>query len=392
MPSPRPPTRSPGPRRRRREASSPTASGTATTAAPLPPAEASLPGDFVRLLGYLPNKLRETLAELEAGPVGEVLAAIDSVTGGLARDLRRLRAEVGDVESRLDAGIDELLAPVAIAQARAQIAVRANFSVGTVVAGAMTVTASAGPGALRESLSGPVGAARSQARRVTMKAGGGIGVALEQAASVLEASSLGRLAGDADAFLAALDPEPIAAELDALVVGAMRRIPETIEAVGDAFTSALQRIGGLMEELNPAVQGQRLLEVLEVLQEELDLLNPRRLAADLGEIHAAIRDTIAAYDPRIFAAEIDATLDEVAASLRDLSPAALLGDIDFLQDTVALVDNAIPTEALAGVGESLTEIGVTLQGLDVGGAARRDRVPRSRGRRGLQGRRHGDPQ
>lgn len=342
----------------------PQTSGTASQE--LPPAEATVPGDFVRLLGYLPNKLREVLVDLEAGPAGEALDAIDRFTRGLARDLRRLQGEVAAIEARLDDGLDEMLGPLGAAQARSQLSIRANFSGGGVdVNNAMAITANAGPGALRAALADSVLAAREQAQQTALMAGGGVGLVLENAADALERSSIARLVGDLDAFLAALDPEPIADELDALVVAVMSRIPEAIDSVRDVFISTVQRLQALMEELNPGVQAQRFLEVLEVIQQELDALNPRRLAADLGEIHAAIRATIAAYDPRIFAAEIDAVLDEIAGSLRELSPENLLGDIDFLQDTVNLVENAVPTQALAGVGASLAEIGATLGELDI---------------------------
>jgi hypothetical protein len=230
----------------------------------------------------------------------------------------------------------------------------------------MTITAGAGPGALRSELATTVDAARDEARGAVVALGGSVGRALESAAELLEQSSLGKLAGSLDSLLAALDPEPIAQELDALVLAIMARIPDALAAVSEVFGTTMQRIAALAEELNPGVQAQRFLEVLTVVQEELDLLNPRHLAADLGEIHKVIRATIAAYDPRLFAAEIDAILDEIAQSLRELSPAALLGDISFLQDTVNLVQNAVPTQALAGIGASLTTVGETLAELDIG--------------------------
>jgi hypothetical protein len=328
--------------------------------------EPTFPGDIVRLIGYVPGRLRELLMELEAGPAGEVIAAIDGFTSGLARDLRRASAEVRAIEGRLDDGLDTLLAPVSLAQSRAQLSMRANFSAGDVDLGAaMTATATVSPGALRLALAETVEAARGEARQANAAIGGAVGLALEQAADFLDQSSLGRLAGDLDALLAALDPEPIAQEIDALVVAVISMVPEALDVAGEVIQTAMLRIAALAEELNPGVQAQRFLEVFGVLQEELDLLNPRHLAADLGEVHAAIRDAVAAYDPRTFALEIDAVLDEVATALRELSPETLLGDITFLDDVVALIEGAVPTEALAGVGESLAEIGASLGEIDI---------------------------
>ncbi len=342
----------------------PATAGTASEEIPVE--EPSLPGDIVRLIGYVPGKLRELLAELEAGPAGEVLAAIDGFTSGLARDLRRVTVEVAAVEHRIDDELDVLLAPVSLAQSRAQLGVRANFAGGGVdLSGAMTVTASAGPGALRQALAETVAEARAEAHAATTAVSGSLGRALSQAADLLEASSLGRVAGSLDSLLEALDPEPIADEIDLLVLTALSRLPEALDAAGDLIASTMLRLASLAEELNPGVQAQRFLEVFNVLQEELDLLNPRHLVADLSEVHAAIRDVIAAYDPRAFAVQLDGILDEVAAQLRGLTPEALLGDLTFLEDTIALVENAVPTQALAGIGASLAEAGEALGGIDI---------------------------
>ena len=163
-----------------------------------------------------------------------MVATIDRFTGGLARDLRRVTTEFAAIEGRLDDGLDAMLLPLAAAQSNAQLAVRARFG-GTSfnVDGAMRVTADAGPGSLRVAVANSVVEARDTARGLAVSAGGGLGVQLEQAADLLEGSSIGRVAGDLDAFLAALDPEPIAAELDALVLAVLAKIPATLAAVGD---------------------------------------------------------------------------------------------------------------------------------------------------------------
>ena len=71
--------------------------------------------------------------------------------------------------------------------------------------------------------------------------------------------------------------------------------------------------------------------------------------------------------PAVFAEEVYQVITAVAAALRSLDPAALLGDLTFLDDILNDVEDAVPTNALVGVGESLTEVGTRLAELDPGG-------------------------
>ena len=155
----------------------------------IPPDVADIrPGDAIRLLGYVPGKLREALQALEASVVGDVLREIDSCCAGLARQLRAVSAAMADVERRLDADLARTLAPVAAAQARAQLAVHAHFpSVDITVH--LSALAAAGPARLRDrpgrldcvhtASVAPVGACRrrKRARRVRADRCGARGVA-----------------------------------------------------------------------------------------------------------------------------------------------------------------------------------------------------------------------
>jgi len=326
------------------------------------------PGDVVRLLGYIPGKLRELLAGMEASQVGQVLASVDSLTGGLARDLRAVSAALWNVEARLHADLNAMLSPLANHQVRAQLAVRARFAPGEIdIEGTIKALALAGPGALRHELGGPIRLARDAAYETSATLVRTIGGELERTADALERCLLSRLVGDADALLAAIDPEPIAAEIDALFGAILEKAPEILEAAGEALNAAVARVRALLNALNPGVLAQKFLAVLDVIREQFDALSPRRLAGELGEIHAAIRATIAAFDPGPFVTEIAATVTAVATTLRTLDPATLVGDVTFLKDAVAKLKDAVPTKALEGVGTNLVALGKQLAAIDLEG-------------------------
>jgi hypothetical protein len=333
----------------------------------VPPADLR-PGDIIRFLGYIPGELRSVLAKMEAGTLGQVMARLDGFTAGLARDLRAAAAAVSEADARLHADMHAMLSPLAEHQARAQLAVRANFRAGEVdVNAAMSTLALAGPGALRHELGGTVRLVRETTAEMSGRLTGTLGVQLTRTAAALDACLLSRLAGDADALLAALDPEPIAAEIDALFEAVLAKAPEILAALGDAVRAALDRVRNLVNALNPGVLAQRFLAVLDVVREQFDALSPRRLAAELGEIHEALRSTIAAFDPGPFVTDIAATVGAVAASLRSLDPATLVGDITLLNDAVAKLQAAVPTKALAGVGVELQALGEQLAAVDLEG-------------------------
>jgi hypothetical protein len=190
------------------------------------------------------------------------------------------------------------------------------------------------------------------------------GRAVQGVATLLERAAITRLTGDLDAFLEALDPEPIAAEMDAFIAAVIAKMPEIIDQVGDDLRAAVDRLRALIDELNPGARMQRLVRIFNVVKEELDLLNPRRLAAELGEVHAAVRAAVAAYDPAVLAHELGEVADAAADGIVALDPAALLGDVSFLSGPVDRIRDANPATMLAEVGVELTGIGEQLEALD----------------------------
>jgi hypothetical protein len=207
---------------------------------------------------------------------------------------------------------------------------------------------------------------RAASAQLAGGSGSALGPAIERTAQALEASPLAHLAGDLDALLAALDPEPIALEVDALVDRMVALTPQLVAELLPDLRAFVQRMQALINHYNPGAQARKFLQVLEVVREELEVLDPRRLAAELAELHAALRATVAAYDPRVFAEELAAVTRAMANQLRALDPATLLGDLTFLQATVDRVAQADPTLRLAAVGSALTEVGQRLAAVDVG--------------------------
>ncbi len=325
------------------------------------------PGDAIRLLGYLPAKVREILLALEAGPAGEALRAIDGLCAGLARQLRAVQSALFDIQRRLDASFEEMLVLLGPAQMRAQFALNANFNGQANFSASMDVLALVGPSSIRAELQDSINATRGAARQAASHSGGSVAASLERAAVALESSPLSSLTHDIDHLLAALDPEPIAAEMDAIVNLVLQRAPQLMQDLLPDARAFVERLKAILNLLNPGTQAQKFLAVLDVLRDELDLFNPARLADELAEIHAVIRGVVAAYDPRILAQELFEVVRAVAAQLRGLDPATLLGNITFLQETVDRLAQANPATRLQGIGASLHTVGERLGEIDIDG-------------------------
>ncbi|MBP0445833.1 hypothetical protein J8J14_13720 [Roseomonas sp. SSH11] len=344
----------------------PTLGATPGTAAPSssppPPAERR-PGDFVRLLGTLPRRLKETVASLEAGPLGEAEAAFARLTTGLVRDLRGIEGVIWQIEDRVQDGLDTLLRPLSSAGLEAGFAVQARLQLGPLELDATAdALAAASPDALRLELQGAMAPLRDEIRR-TVAAVGDASAAAEAIAGRLQAA-LPQAGGGLAGFLDQLDPEPLAVEVDELVATALERLPPLALPLRGRIAALPLRVTGFVRDYGPAMLALRFRRVLDAVREELDGLNPHHLAADLDLVHAALREALATYDPAVIATGLREAVLDLSATLRGIDVAATLGELDFLDEAVAGLSAASPAAALEGVGEELEEIGATLTELD----------------------------
>lgn len=333
-----------------------------------PPASEVRAGDAIRLLGFVPARLRTLLAGLQAGPAGEVMRALDGLCAGLARELRAFEAAIHAIARRIDEGADAALAPLGAAQWRAHLALQVQLSVPGAelrLQASLQAVAEAGPAALRRELADARAQLGAATATLTGGTGGALGPSIERVAVALESCPLARLGGDLNALLAALDPEPIALEIDQLVDRIVALTPQLVAELLPDLRAFVQRLQVLINHYNPGAQARKFLRVLEVVREELEVLDPRRLAAELAELHAVLRATVAAYDPRVFAEELANLTRAMAGQIRALDPQVLLGDLDFLQEVVDRLEDANPAQRLAAVGTALAGVGQRLGEIDL---------------------------
>ena len=327
------------------------------------------PGDLIRLVGYLPQKLKEALDAVGDGPAGEVMAEIDRVTAGLARDIRRFQAQVAAVEGRMDDGFDAMLAELSAAAVEARVAVQASAAVtaGDVeLRASLEVLATLDASRLRAALVQDLRFFQAQVVRVRDSVSGPVMAKADEVAEVLESCALARLGGDLDALLAAIDPDPIADELDAMFVEILTTVVGLQGGIEADLVRYRARLQALIERFNPGAQAQKFLRALNVLKELFDLINPRRLAAELDEVHASILAVFAAYAPAAFAAELQGLVNATSAAVRGLDPSALTPDFSPVEAQVARLTTILPLAALEGIGTELDALGAELRGIDMG--------------------------
>lgn len=326
------------------------------------------PGELIRLVGFLPRKLKEAFDALEEGPAGEVMTEIDRVTGGLARDIRAFQRALMALEARIDGTFDAMLAELTEAVVAAKVSVQASAAVtaGPVDARAsLDLVATLDAGRLRAALVQDLQFFEDQAVRVRRSVTGPVIAKTDQVAELLERSALARFGTDIDALLVAIDPDPIADEIDAM----FGQILTTVAGLQGDFEADLiryrARIQALIERFNPGAQAQKFLRALNVLKELFDLINPRRLANELDEVHAAILKVFRAFSPAGFASDLDGLIDTTAATLRSLDPANLTPDFGPVEAQVARLTTILPLAALEGIGTELDALGAELEDIDI---------------------------
>ena len=310
---------------------------------------------MIRLFAFVPDKMREALSAIDRAGAGEALAAMQALCGGLAAELRTLHQTIYGLEAQILADLDAMTATVSSAQAEAQLSVSTD-------AGSLQLVADAG--GLRDALEADIAQVRGLVHHTLTGLGSGAG-SLAEVAACLEQCRLAQIGDDLDALLVSLDPEPLAAQFDSLFLTVVGTAQGMLPALEVQMKDIENRLRLLIERFNPGVQAQKLLRVLLVLKEQLDLLNPRRLADELDEIHAAIRASLAAYDPAVFASDLQGLLNTAKATITGLDPANLTPDLTPVQAQIDRVPGLLPLEALQGVGTELEAVGAELQALDM---------------------------
>jgi len=313
------------------------------------------PGDLIRVFAFAPKKLRKALNAIDRAGADEALAAMHALCGGLAAQLRALHDSIYGLEAQIMADFDTMSASLGAAQADAQIALSTD-------AGSLQIVAHAG--VLFEPLEADLAQIRQFIHSSLTGLGGGAG-SLASVAETLEECRLAQIGHDLDAFIASLDPEPLAAQFDHVFATALNQLSGVLPQLEDQIRQIEARMRGLIARFNPGAQVQKLLRVLLVLKEQLDLVNPRRLADELDEIHGAIRASLAAYDPALFAADIRELLNTAKATITGLDPANLTPDLTPIQAQIDRVPGLLPIDALQGVGTELEAVGGELRALDV---------------------------
>lgn len=313
------------------------------------------PGDLIRFFAFVPDKLRQALTAVDRAGAGEALAAMHALCGGLAQQLRAVHEAIYGIEAQIIADLDTMSASLGASQAEAQIALESD-------AGSLHIVASTGT--LHGALETDLAQLRVLIHRSLTGLGGGAG-SLQAVARTLEECRLARIGQDLDAFIASLDPEPLAAQFDRVFALALNQLDGILPTLEDQMRQIEARLRTLIDRFNPGAQAQKLLRVLSVLKEQLDLLSPRRLADELDEIHAAIRASLEAYDPALFASEIQELLNTAKATLTSLDPANLTPDLTPVRAQIDRVPGLLPLDALQGIGTELQAVGEELRALDV---------------------------
>ena len=331
---------------------------------PLPEIPQVRPGDMIRqLLGKPMAKLHEILSQLPQTEAAKFLSGFQSLSSGLASDLRSLRAALGSFMANIEHMGASLLNSLADTEFEAGFTIESQIRLGNLqVNTQLELLGDNSSTNASSSLSANLALHQAAITAAVREKYTELGETLDAIADLLETHPISLLSQNLTDLLNAVDPEPLAAALDSLANAATAKFIELSEVVGDQLQALFTRIQSMIRQYNPALHLQRLSEVIAVFWEEMRLLNPHYWVGKTKPIHLAILESLADYDPAVWTGDLVAEIQAIKAKLTTIDPAALLdpGQLNPFQaqaNSAATIDfTQIGTDlktAMAGFSESL---------------------------------------
>lgn len=346
---------------------------------------ASLPpfrfGDIVRPVAYLVEELRGRLRTAAAEVIDDGLRQVSQPLVRLRRLAHSASLLAGEAGARLGERrelLDLAAAGGPLAELRAALdrlrrvegllaaSGRSSVELGGAVL-ALRVDAHLDAGALDRHRLDTV-----QATLADGLAGGTLGASLNRLARLLDdflpaelslpdsrATALERI----DALFDAIDPTPLAAEMDAL--GA-RLLDKLQSFARELFLAVLRLVQTIIRLLTPVLP-QGLLPTLRdgfaALKAELAVFDPAGIEAEVRQLRDALLGSLQAYSPAALAGTLDPLFAAARGKLAAFDPAALLGDLSPLDGVVNQFRALQPSQVLQPLLAQATAIEAALERL-----------------------------
>lgn len=158
-----------------------------------------------------------------------------------------------------------------------------------------------------------------------------------------EAAVLARL----DAVFDAVDPKPVADELDTIGDKIMGKLQSFAAAIAQALVRLWNAVFDSLLPITPQGMLDVIDQVFTAIRNQLSVLDPAQLAAELGGVLDAVVGALEAYSPAAFASTLGSVFEALKAKLQALNPATLLGDLNPLQGVIDQFKTLKPSVVLA---------------------------------------------
>ena len=166
-----------------------------------------------------------------------------------------------------------------------------------------------------------------------------------------------------DALFDAVDPKPIADEMDTLGNAILAKL----QSFASDIAKALFRIWSTIFDAILPVLPQGILAVVspafDAIKKQLATLDPAQLEKELGELLDAVLGALEAYSPAAFAASLGEAFTALKTKLQKLDPATLLGDLNPLQQIIDQFKTLKPSVVLAPLAAQAQAVETALSNL-----------------------------
>ncbi|HNG39757.1 MAG TPA: hypothetical protein PK981_12035, partial [Accumulibacter sp.] len=357
-------------------------SGNSASSPALPVGNAELPpfrfGDIVRPVAYLVEELRGRLRGAAAEIIDEGLRQVSQPLARLRQLAHSASLLAGEAGARLGERrelLDLAAAGGPLAELRAAIDRLRRVEALLAANGRSSVELGGAVLALR--LEGHIDAAALDRQRLdtaqTALSGGlaaaPLGAGLSRLARLLDdflpvelslpdsrATALERI----DALFDAIDPTPLAAEMDALGAKLLDKLQSFAR---ELFLAVLRLVQTILRLLTPVLP-QGLLPVLRdgfaTLKAELAIFDPAGFETEIRQLRDALLGSLQAYSPAALAGTLDPLFAAARGKLAAFDPAALLGDLSPLTGVVDQFRALQPSQVLQPLVAQATAIEAAL--------------------------------
>ncbi|HKO54658.1 MAG TPA: hypothetical protein VJ276_02200, partial [Thermoanaerobaculia bacterium] len=166
-----------------------------------------------------------------------------------------------------------------------------------------------------------------------------------------------------DAFFDAIDPTPIAVELDAIGEKITARLATFADELSKGLFGVLDIVFSTAHSILPFGLGARIQAGMKRIRDELAVLDPAPIEEEARLIVESVLNVLQAFSPAVLAEQLGGPFDALMKKLKELDPAVLIGEQKALDDAFEELEKLKPSVVLGNIAGEIQKVQAALDAL-----------------------------